>query len=341
MGFKLKLYIYQFRLYRILERRPVRNGATTQFKTEQKSVRFGEFARRIMPGVNESNYMSTILQDFMHDFNNSFALNDSKTQGVTITSSGFNGFNSHYNTFWGQFKGGTTGIQREIYDRGNAQNPTGEIKMDDISSVPYFFEIWMPLDSDEGYLFVQSYTSLTCVAAFRNQFGKYFISKDYKPVWNKCIPKHYIDNYLKNSVINGIKINYGKPKVPEDAEDGITTPLRYAHKSTILDQFAIPFERIANVLRFKRNVKEMLENIDIDVPKDEKDIKIIYTDEKGASATASLNDIETILPNIILDENLLDQETQLPKWDELHTFVDSLLSEIKTEIGYTPQEVEL
>lgn len=339
MGFKLKLDIYQFSLYRILDRRQVRNGATTQFKTERDPVRFEEYAWQIMPGVNEANYMNTILQDFMHNFNNTFALNDSKTQGITITSSEHNGFNSHYNTFWGLFKGGTTGIQREIYDRGNAQDPTGEIKMDDISSVPYFFEIWMPLDSDDGYLLVQSYTSLTCATAFRTQLGKYFISKNYKPVWNKRIPKHYIDNYLRNSVIKSIKINYGKPEIPEDAEEGITTPLRYAHKSTLLDHFAIPFERIANVLGFKHDVKEMLENIGIDVPEDEDDIKIFYTDDKGASASASLNNIETILPNILLDDNLLNQETQLPKWDELHTFIDGLLSEIKTEIGYTPQEV--
>lgn len=338
MGYKLKLDIYQFSLYRILERRHVRNGAVTQFRTEENAVRFEEYARQIMPGVNEDNYMNTILQDFMNDFNNTFALNDTETQGVTIASSDFNSFNSHNNTFWGQFKGGTTGIRREIYDRGNAQDPTGEIRIDDISSVPYFFEIWMPLDSDDGYLFVQSYTSLSCATAFRNQLGKYFISKNFKPVWNKRIPKHYIDNYLRNSVIKGIRINYGKSEVPQDAEEGITTPIRYARKYTMLDQFAIPFESIADVLGFKRDIKEMLENIDIDVPEDENDIKIFYTDDKGASASASMNDIETILPNIILDDELLDGDTQLPRWAELHTFIDELLEEIKTEIGYTPQE---
>lgn len=340
MAYKLKLDIYQFSLYHILERRHLRNGAITQFRTEEQSVLFEDYARHIMPNVNEENYISTILQDLVHDFNNTFALNDSETQGVTITTSEYNGFNSHNNTFWGLFKGGTTGIRREIYDRDNAQDPTGEIRMDDISSVPYFFEIWMPLDSDDGYLFIQSYTSLTCATAFRNQLGKYFISKDYKPIWNKCIPRHYIDNYLRNSFIKGIRINYDKPIVPENAEEGITTPIRYAHRTTLLDQFAIPFERIRDVVGFKREIKDMLENIDIDVPEDEKNIKVIYTDGRGTSASASLNNIETILPNILLDEELLDQNTQLPKWNDLHTFLDGLLSEIKTEIGYTPQEIE-
>ena len=184
----------------------------------------------------------------------------------------------------------------------------------------------------------KAFVNLHLLFEFANQLGKYFISKNFKPVWNKRIPKHYIDNYLRNSVIKGIRINYGKSEVPQDAEEGITTPIRYARKYTMLDQFAIPFESIADVLGFKRDIKEMLENIDIDVPEDENDIKIFYTDDKGASASASMNDIETILPNIILDDELLDGDTQLPRWAELHTFIDELLEEIKTEIGYTPQE---
>lgn len=339
MSYKLKLDVYQFSLHHITGKRNTRKGATTQFKSEATPVKFEIYAKDIMPQVNQNEYMKTILNDFIGNFDNTFALNDKGTQGVTITLTLQCSFNSVKNTIWGQYKGGTTGIQRDIFDKNQAQMPKDQISVDDVSSVPFFFQLWLPMDYKYGLLFVQSYTNLSCATSFRKELEKYFISKGYKPRWNKCIPADYVSQYLRNSCIKGLRIDYGKLSRQDNVDEGITTPIRFAKRSTLLDHFNIPFKNILHIDQFKQDMKNMLEEMKIDVPQDDNDLKVIYANDKGASATASLSNLESILPNILLSDELLNEDEQFPKWEQLHQFVDGMLEELKKEIGYIPQKL--
>ena len=44
-----------------------------------------------------------------------------------------------------------------------------------------------------------------------------------------------------------------------------------------------------------------------------------------------------LLPTITLDNSLKEDNSQLPKWDELHEYTKGLLNDIKKQISYTPQ----
>lgn len=53
-------------------------------------------------------------------------------------------------------------------------------------------------------------------------------------------------------------------------------------------------------------------------------MKLFYVNSKGQSANATLANIEDILPTITFDDSLKDENTQQPKWDELHLFTKDL-----------------
>ena len=55
-------------------------------------------------------------------------------------------------------------------------------------------------------------------------------------------------------------------------------------------------------------------------------MKLFYVNSKGQNANAT----------ITFDDSLKDENTQQPKWDELHLFTKDLLYDIKKQISYTP-----
>lgn len=67
------------------------------------------------------------MEDFIKGFNASFKSNKNNTQAISTTSEQYRGFDSKDYIFWGVFKGGTTGISREVYESDNATKPTSTI----------------------------------------------------------------------------------------------------------------------------------------------------------------------------------------------------------------------
>lgn len=65
-------------------------------------------------------------------------------------------------------------------------------------------------------------------------------------------------------------------------------------------------------------------------------MKLFYVNSKGQNANVTLANIEDILPTITFDDSRKDENTQQPKWDELHLFTKDLLYDIKKQISYTP-----
>ena len=67
---------------------------------------------------------------------------------------------------------------------------------------------------------------------------------------------------------------------------------------------------------------------------------LYYKDENGRKAHSKLSNIESMLPTIVLDDDLKDTKTQKPLFVELDKFTNRILERIKEEIGYTPIENE-
>ena len=212
MAYTLKLDIYYFSLNKIVDRyeRKTKAGKRIGYKTEKEDSQFNDFINSFALKKEDGEFMKFFLEDFISGFNASFKSNKNDTQAMSITTDSIRRFNSKRYIVWGVFKGGQMGINREIYQSNDAKNIKDTIQENDVTSLCYFYKIWLPKDSNVGILMIQSYTSLGCSALFKEQLGDYFISKGYKPNWNKFVPKEYIEKYLKNGYLNEVQIVHSK-----------------------------------------------------------------------------------------------------------------------------------
>ncbi|MBQ2886535.1 MAG: hypothetical protein IJE43_22675 [Alphaproteobacteria bacterium] len=340
MGYTLKLDIYYFSLKKIKEERQqkINNKVKISYITEENECTFGEFIYSLpFEQINQGNYTEILLKDFIKGFNSSFKKNKENTQAISTTDEHFKGFSSKNYTLWGIFKGGPTGINQEIYESDNAIEPTSTIDNSKVSTLYYFYKLWLPYDSNIGILMVQSYTSIGCTSLFKKQLEQYFIQKGHKITnWSKCIPNEYIKKYLLDGYINEIQVIHAKKDKSRPLEP-IFSPLTYAQRKEIFNNFNIPFTNLIKLHNYKSVLKSQIKAISTDYNEHEDVVKIFYKDSKGHNAHSNLADIENILPTITLDESLKDENTQQPKWNELHTFTNELLESIKEQISYTPK----
>lgn len=340
MGYTLKLDIYYFSFKKIKEekQRIVKDEVRTIYLTEENECTFGEFIHTLsFDKIDKNNYTKILLNDFIKGFNSSFKKNKENTQAISTTDEHFKGFSSEKFTLWGVFKGGPTGINQEIYESSNAIDPTATIDNTKVATLYYFYKLWLPFDSNIGILMVQSYTSIGCTSLFKQQLKQYFIDKGHKITnWSKCIPDEYIEKYLKDGYINEIQVIHAK-KDKSNPLRPIFTPLTHAQRKEIFNNFNIPFVNLIKLPNYKSILQSQIKAISTDYNENEDAVKIFYVNSKGQNAHSTLADIENILPTITLDENLKDENTQQPKWDELHTFTNELLENIKEQISYIPK----
>ena len=340
MAYTLKLDIYYFSLNKIIDRyeRKTKTGKRIGYKTEKEDIQFSDFIKSFSFKKEDGEFMKFFLENFISGFNASFKSNTNDTQAMSITTDSIRKFNLKKYVVWGVFKGGQMGINREIYQSNDAKNIKDTIRENDVTSLYYFYKIWLPKDSNVGILMIQSYTSLSCSALFKEQLGYYFISKGYKPNWNKFVPKEYIEKYLKNGYLNGLQIVHSK-KDENIPLEPIFKPFQSATRKSVFSKFQIALSDILSLLNYKKILKESILAVDADYDESRDCVKLFYT-SNGKSAHTTLADIENILPTIILDDELKDNDTQLPKWEELDKFTNDMLENIKKQIGYTPKPLK-
>lgn len=339
MGYTLKLDIYYFNLKKIKEKtsRKICGEERVVYLTEKEECILSDFVNNLsIKETDNANYMEIFLENFINGFNASFKPNKNNTQAMSITTDQFKGYDSNDYTVWGIFKGGATGIEYDVYQSKDATRPTGKVAGDSVASLYYFYKIWIPIDSNVGILMVQSYTNTGCCTLFKEQLGNYFISNGYKAEWSKCIPNEYIEKFLKDGYINKIQVIHSK-RDENKPLNPIFTPFIHAKKKSVFDNFRISFNDFISVANYKNVLKSQIKAIDIDYDEIQDKVKLFYIDAEGKKANATLANIDNILPIITLDDSLKADNSQLPKWDDLHKYTKGILDHIKKQISYTPQ----
>ena len=337
MAYTLKLNIYNFSLYRIIgeERRTMRDVERVKYQLEDDAVLFPDFVRSWEPTIDRNSFLHVMFQAMVSFFDSRFKVNVEGTKAVSITSDLQPRIASLCYTIDGLFKGGDTGIGKTVYNQQNATQPGNRIERTDVPANNYFYKLWMPYDSEDSILMVQSYTDMGCTATFRDQLEAFFISKGFKPKWNGMIPSGFIDQYLNRSFINEIKIVY---QTEEREADGIFSSMRQVKKESWLKNLSIPLNGLFQLDDYKEQLQEqIIETVDYDPEHDL--AKVFYKDENGKKASATINDLENIFPNIILPDELKNVETDEPILDVTAMFTDGLLEQIKTDIGYNVEPI--
>ena len=337
MAYTLKLNIYNFSLYRIVNavERQMRGVVRTKYETEHDATPFQEFAHCLNPNVNRDSFLPLLFQNLVLFFDSQFKVNDEGTKAVSITSDIQPTFGTLGYTINGMFKGGDTGIGRTIYSQRNALQPGTRISNTDVPVNNYFYKLWLPFDSDDGVLMIQSYTDMGCTATFRDQIEQFFISKGFRPQWNAMIPSGIIDQYLDRSFINEIKVIYASE---QRQEQGIFASMSNVQKESRLKNLHISFRQLLGIDNYQQALKnKIMEFVDYNQERDM--AKVFYIDENGKKASASINNIEQVLPSIILPDNLKNPATDEPMLADISRYTDGILDQIKRQMNYTPDEL--
>lgn len=338
MAYTLKLNIYNFSLYRIIgeERRMIRGVERVKYQLEDDAVSFPDFVRSWEPTIDRNTLLPVIFQSMVTFFDSRFKVNVEGTKAVSITSDLQPRIASLSYTIDGLFKGGETGIGKTVYNQQNATQPGNRIERTDVPANNYFYKLWMPYDSEDGILMVQSYTDMGCTATFRDQLEVFFISKGFKPKWNSMIPSNFIDQYLSRSFINEIKIIY---QTETRNVDGIFSSMRQVKKESWLKNLRIPLRRLFKLDNYEELLQgQIMETVDYNPECDL--VKVFYKDENGKKASTMINDLESIFPNIILPDELKNTDTDDPDLDATAQFTDGMLNEIKAQMGYKPKKLK-
>lgn len=337
MAYTLKLNIYNFSLYRITNtvERQMRNVVRTRYETESSATPFNQFVRTLAPNVNRDSFLPTVFQQLVTYFDSRFKVNEEGTKAVSITSDPRPIFATLSYTINGLFKGGDTGIGRTVYSQRNALLPGTRISNTDVPVNNYYYKLWLPYDSDDGVLMIQSYTDMGCTATFRDQLEQFFISKGFRPQWNAMIPSGIIDEYLDRSFINEIKVVYAQE---QRQEQGIFSSMSNVRRESRLSSLHISFRQLLGLNNYQQVLKDkIMEFVDYN---QERDLAVVfYEDENGKKAHASINNIEQVLPSVILPDTLKNAATDEPILTEISRYTDGILEQVKRQMGYIVNEL--
>lgn len=342
MGHTLKLDIYYFELKEIISTREtlVRGGEKRRYhKTKDEILNFYDVFSRMYVGEKRDKFLELFLKDFISSFNNAFVSNQSNTQAISVTDNLYKSVSIRNNVISGEFIGGQTGIDVDIYKTNNAIAKKDTLDRDSVASLSYYYKIWIPYDSNTGIVMVQSYTKSACTTLFKEKLESWFEEKNYQLCLYKFIPKQYIEKYKRNGYIYKIQI-FTKRRNTDMLEPNYS-PFAKAKSRVLIDNLKIYFNELFSfgedfVSKITSDIKQIYggNNEIYDEP------ILYYKDENGRKAHSKLSNIESMLPTIILDDDLKDTKTQKPLFVELDKFTNRILERIKEEIGYTPIENE-
>ena len=338
MAYTLKLNIFRFKLYKIknTQKRQMRGKEATFYETEVDATAFGDFIKAMEPTAQRNDYMKILFAKMLSHFDNKFRKPVDGNKAVAVTNQEHVGFGSKDYTVWGMFKGGETDMERKVYSQDNATKDVKLIEKGDVPSVNYFYKLWMPYDSEDGVLMIQSYTDMGCVASFKDQIEELFTSVGYRPIWNRMIPKGFVERYLKSSYIHQIRIEY--KQVKRDG-NGVFASMKSVQKNTVLTKMAIYLKDLFKMKDYGNELSKQLANIVEFNPKDDKVI-VFYKDENGKEAHASMGNLEAAMPTIILPDYLKDSETDMADPEKMERYTDGMLNEIKEQMGYKPKKLK-
>jgi len=286
-----------------------------------------ENPHKIEPKLLYERFVGMILDEF----ENKFWLNSEKNKGISTRDIKYRPAKS---IIEGIINGGNTGYGHQIYNILNNEETLGEISEDQLASLPYYFKMWTPPNSQVGILMIQSY-SIGSINSLLLDFIKKIFSK-YGATFNKIIhtPKELRKNYINRSSVKRVTFTStienpdSRKKFNRAFEDSdglkITISVQGLKKRSIKG-FLRKFNK-------KNPIGIDLKELGMDDPEDYI-TKLYYEDEDGRKAHAKIENKFQIRPTIVLPEEIAN-DNKTPNLKSIVNFTDNLLEKVKDEINY-------
>lgn len=145
--------------------------------------------------------------EYIKSFNSRFMVHTKTGKALNLQVDNVK-YNSQKRLIRGLIEGGTSGVGSKIKKVDNISDKDSfQVGKDDIESIPYYFMIWMPDDSNVGLVIVQSLGGKTVTDIFKAHFrrfvGDYFDNK-VSVLLHDLVPKEIVEKTKKDGVINSV-----------------------------------------------------------------------------------------------------------------------------------------
>lgn len=344
---ELKLSIYDFHIRRtnkIVINEPI-GGKKKKKDTYSNEILFEEFFNENFKttinseSINKDELFSSFAIKYNQSFNGDFKKNDTGTRAflpLEIKKA------SPRNLVYGMVEGGITGIDRSIKaSKKPIATRKTKLSKDDVATLPFYFLLWMPFDSNNGILMIQSYTDETILGVFKQHIIDFFESLNINFSYKAFVPKKYQDEFYENSKITQIVYKKGKLNsstrskfnpIFYDTED-MSFELKVSKLSLSPSSFFDNYKmKDGKYIGADLSDLEMNEN-------NAYDTTVFYEDSKKRKAHIKLNKSVGIYPTIFLDNSLKIENEDYPDFEKIHEFCSGLLKEIQIEINYSPNVI--
>lgn len=320
MTLSLDIYIFQL------------TKRTPNFKkADDESVSFDEVYKTLTLREEGQSPLNTFLKLIIQSFDKSFCLNNEKSKAISFCKSETFKVSSKGNVITGQFIGGTTGVQADVYENADATNSTHRIKATEVTALPYYFKLWFPTEFNTGVLIVQRYSIASCLSIFRRLLSDVFKDMGYKFDSAKFVPQEHRDQFLENCNIVEIGVKH-KDSIEDPAKVELDL-LRPGKLSSLISNISLSAKKIVTDTRYLRKLKEEVGILDSNYTDDTHILKFYYIDAKGQRASSTIEGFENMLPSVkmVSDTILIDG---IPNWDEIDEVATKYLEAIKKDLKY-------
>lgn len=320
----LELSIYTFTLNEKFKREDFLDFNEFYRKNFSKS---GENPHAIKPEELYKRFVGMILDEF----HNKFWLNKDENKGISTKNIDYRPGKS---VIEGIINGGNTGYGHQIYDILNNAKTVGELSEKQLASLPYYFKMWTPPDSQVGVLMIQSY-SIGSIGSILIEFLTKIFAK-YGASFRRVIhvPTELRESYLKRSSVK--KVTFTSTLENKDSRKKFNRAFEDSNglKVTVSVE-GLKKKDISSFFK-KFNAKKP---IGIDLAElgmenaEDYETKIYYEDEYGRKAHATIRDKFEIRPTIVLPLEV-SNDNKTPNPERIIEFTDKLLEKVKKEIHY-------
>lgn len=322
MAYQLKLNVYRFTITPKGKKR----------KTEYTFQNF--FEENFFSGdghIDKPKAYEDFLQSFHNYFDGKFVENKAGTKAFrpSIEEGEFQ-IASVKNEMFGYVQGGLTNIDLEVYTKdGEKKDP---ISQDKVSSLKYLFLMWTPFDLNCGVIMIQSYSNLSISSGMLDHLKAFFEDNfDARIKIVNHTPQKYIDDFLKSSTVSQVSVF---SPVESKRKKGQAAPIDEkaikARINYVLDESTVEY-----ALRKLKGTKIL--GIDFEsLPKNAKKV-VYYTDYKGRSSHATLENVENVRPTILLDDSLKIANEETIDFEAGLEYMRGILDLIKIETAYKPK----
>lgn len=292
------------------------------FSSNLDVIENNDFLSKAYPNC-QIKFSEGFVQEIISVFDKKAYKNEQNTLGAILNAQSFNATERTLDIL---INGGITGIKQFLIDESGSQTILSE---KEIVGLRFFARIWLPANTNTGYLFLQRYGSLTIKPIFDSILKNILKVHDLGLVGNRLIAtttKKRQKEFLKYSSIKNISIVSKRSSHETGAADATSATIKLSNVS---------FKSNREIR--KEEIDAALKNHGFSIGERKYEIKATYEQQVNENykeeRTVVLDGSEetiNVVPNILIPTDCYDADNY-PIFEKMQKLVDDEMNQIKLE----------